>query len=450
MKAEIAFESGLAAYRDERWEAALDLFADVIIADPNHAPAWIYRSLVLNRLGRAFDALVHITQAIDIDPTRPDTWCNRGLFAGNLGLYDEAESSFKTSLLRADSFEAHQNLGDLYIRLMRLEDAEREFREAVRLAPNNVTAHGNLARVLIALGKWSEGHQENQWRHRGTYPPRPRRLYPIYAGQELDGHAILLYPEGGYGDQILGMRYALEFAARRDCKVILEASAKLLAVAQTMAGEYISVVLRDSPGLFLRPDYCCAISDAPLWLGTTPQTVPCSEGYLRAPVRDVPQIPAFPSPRVGLCWLAGKRPLEPWTDRLFAAKSIALEHLVPLAECGAQLVSLQLDRGDRDLMRRMGMLDPMGGVEDFGDTAAIIDQLDLVISIDSAVAHLAGAMGKPVWNMIRFDEIVTYPPGAVMYNSMRFYRQGRPGDWSGVIARVADDLNRRAAGAQAA
>lgn len=448
MKSEISFENALQAYRDERWEEALDLFASAILADPIHVASWIYRALALNRLGRTFDAFVHMTRALEIDPKRPDAWCNRGIFAANLSMHEEAENSLLKALEFGEAFEPHQNLGDLYIRMMRLEEAEREFLAAVKLAPNHAVAHGNLARVLIALGKWNEGHRENQWRHRITYPPRARRLYPIYAGQDLDGRTILLYPEGGYGDQILGMRYAKAFAHRQKRHVVLEANAKLLELAQTLAAPNLLVVLRDGKPP-IKPDYCCAISDAPMWLGIMPKTVPYPDGYLRMPLRDGPLIPGN-GPRVGLCWLAGKRPLEPWTDRLSAAKSIALEQLAPLMSCGVQFISLQLDRGDRALMRRFNIFDPMARVEDFGDTAAIINQLDLVISIDSAVAHLAGAMGRPVWNLIRFDEIVTYPPGAVMYSSMKMYRQERLGDWAGVIARVADDLDQfvveRAAG----
>src|SRR5581483_1890539 len=202
MQADKLFEDALVAQQNGDHDRALDLFAQVLMLKPDHAAAWMFRGLLEDRIGRPFNALVHLEHALELQP-RQDVWCNYGVICGKLGRYDAAHAAFSKALEFGNVFEVRQNLGDLYIRLMRLDDAEREFREAVRLQPNNPVAHGNLARILIAQGKWQEGHKENQHRHRGLYPPRPRQLYPVWTGQDLSNHVILLYPEGGYGDEVL-------------------------------------------------------------------------------------------------------------------------------------------------------------------------------------------------------------------------------------------------------
>ena len=130
-----------------------------------------------------------------------------------------------------------------------------------------------------------------------------------------------------------------------------------------------------------------------------------------------------------------------WTDRMMKAKSVPLAEFSPLFEYSdITFVSLQLDRSDSSVMRRIGMINPMESVRDLGDTARILEQLDLVISVDTSVAHLAGAMGKPVWALIRFDEIVTYPGQNQFYHSMKFYRQTNPNDWRPILKTLFHDF----------
>jgi hypothetical protein len=187
-------------------------------------------------------------------------------------------------------------------------------------------------------------------------------------------------------------------------------------------------------------DYTVGISDLPQFLHLSGDDIPYTEGYLLVPPGPKPALP--PGLKVGLCWLTGKRPLQKWTDRVMKAKSIPLHMFSSLLENtdDVTFVSLQLDRADPTVMRRVRMINLMDTVRDLADTARIMEQLDLVISVDTSIAHLAGALQIPVWNLIRFDEITTYPGALTFYDSMTFYRQTEPDNWTPIIDKLTSDF----------
>ena len=193
----------------------------------------------------------------------------------------------------------------------------------------------------------------------------------------------------------------------------------------------------------VEPDYQCALLDVPAYVDVTLRNVPKSGGYLAAPDRGF-HLEMPPGLNVGICWSTGKRDLQPGTAETARQKSLSFrEFAAPLARPGVNLFSLQQHHNDD--LREFNVRDPMGGVTDFADTAFIIDHLDLVVTVDTSVAHLAGAMGKPVWNLVRFDAVWPWMQEAgptCWYDSMTLYRQERPFDWAPPLKQLAADFGR--------
>ena len=439
MNVDKLFEDAMLAQQKGLLDDALDLFAAVILNKPTHSAAWHMRGLVEDRAGRPFNALVHLNQSCALE-SHQAVWCNRGVIAGKLQLYDEAVASFNKALEFGHAYEPYQNMGDYYIRMGKLEEAAKSYRAAIKCKPNEHGAHENLGRVLIAMGQWNLGYREIYWRHKAEFKPWERLTYPCWEGQPLKDKTIVVYPEGGYGDEILDTRYAMLLKARNlNARVVLEARPAMYALSKySLTGLEVIPQYEDPSGAV---DYTVGISDLPQFLNLCGDNIPYTEGYLLVPPGPKPLLP--PGLKVGLCWLTGKRPLQKWTDRVQKAKSIPLHQFSSLFENKeVTFISLQLDRADPTVMRKIGMFNPMDNVRDLADTARIMEQLDLVIGVDTSVTHLAGALRIPCWNLIRFDEIATYPGRLNFYDSMTFYRQTEPDNWNPIIDKLTRDFER--------
>jgi Tfp pilus assembly protein PilF len=437
---EYLFEHALALLSAGKKNDASDALAEVIRRNPQNGDAWAIRGQIEHEAGRSFNAALHYDMAVKAAPKRYEYWCNYGTVAAANGMPGFAEKLQRKSLEVEDNFEAHTNLGHLYADMMRLEDAETEFRAAIALKPDEAQPHASLGLVLLGLGRHREGFQEH--RHRfgsSAYPPRPRGDVELWRGEPIDGKTILLYGEQGFGDELLGIRY-VRTLHDMGAYVILSVRPQMHRLAQSMRPWADEVIMRyDTPAR--RPHYCAALLDVPAFFG---ELAPASHGYLEAPHRD-DRLALPPGLKVGICWASGKRELQPGTDQMARQKTLPFGAFAPLARAGVTLVSLQQSHQDRDALRELGVLDPMGGVNDFADTAWIIDQLDLVITTDTSVAHLAGALGKPVWNLVRFAGLWPWmreDRACSWYDSMTIYRQSIFGDWKEPMGRLMADFDR--------
>jgi tetratricopeptide (TPR) repeat protein len=433
------FEKALLASTNGKIYEALALHEEALKLNPQHTNAWAMRGLLEHRLGRNFNAVIHLERAVHTDPGRHDIWCNLGIIAAANGLHEQSEICLNRSLKLAESVEAHTNLGDLYIRLGKKEEAAEEFRRALKIRPGNSIATGNLGQTLKGLGEWKEGFRLLLERFKSEpNPPRALAKYPLWGGEDLAGKRILLFQDNGSGDEILAFRFASALAKRYpECAVILETRPEMYRIAKWLP--HIEVrIQQDHPGLI---DCAFACGDLPLYLDIDRNSIPDSAGYLGKCLFDVPRLDLPAGLKIGICWRTGKRPLMPWTDRLHKAKTMQLAQLEPLLQSGAIYVSLQLD-AEEDLAE-FNIIDGMCGVSDFYDTAGIIDQLDLVITVDTSVAHLAGAMGKPVWNFVTFDAVWPWmdeKDKTCWYDSMTIYRQPTMNSWDKPINDVAERL----------
>jgi Tfp pilus assembly protein PilF len=433
------FEKALVAVKQHNHEKALSLLVESIKLKPDFADAWVVRGTIRLADEEYLDAVLHFDRALELNQNAHDAWNNRGLAFSHLALWQSAEQSFRRSYDLMPCIDPCMNLANMYCARLMLPQAEAAYRKALTHEPDNLDANINLGITLLGQRKWREGWPHYEARHvNSPYQMRSRRLHPNWTGESLEGKRILLYPEQGLGDEIAFMRFATWVKKAGAAHVVLEAMPPLLRLAGTVAGVDEVAIKNETPKGAV--DYSCAIMDVPMVLDIGPDeiTVP---SYLKAP--SVPIAPLPPGINVGLCWQTGQRPLQPEARVTAANKSVPLLWMKPMAQLGINLISLQLNNPDPLLSKEMGLIDYMADMTDLADTAALINQLDLVISADTAVAHLAGAMGKPVWNMVRYGGYWPWMDAwdtTEWYPSMRLYRQHRLGDWPTLLERVFSDL----------
>jgi len=446
--AEGAYDAAEMMLRAGKRDEASALLWQIVKTNPRHADAWALRGLIEDHSGRPENAMLHHGFALQAQPGRHDLWCNRGITAMNAKMFKESEESFQKSIALQPTFEGHYNYGNLLSSLMRVDDAVEQYKQAAKAHDgNHAQLNANLGVALIGQGKWREGF--NAYRHRFNapgFPPHPRFQYPKWRGQSLNGKTIMLYVEQGFGDEIMSLRFALKLL--EEATVILAVRPPMFRVARQMFGKKSTILMYDEPPV--EPDFMCALLDIPAFLDVTPETVPFKAGYLCAEDRGY-RLQFPPGLNVGVCWASGKRDLQPSVAETARQKSLTFEQLVaPLARPGVNLVCLQQNHSDHAALSKLGVHDPMAGVTDFADTAWIIDHLDLVITVDTSVAHLAGALGKPVWNLTRFDALWPWmqeTSKTCWYDSMTLYRQERPLDWTGPLKRLQADFAAKVDGA---
>jgi Flp pilus assembly protein TadD len=317
------------------------------------------------------------------------------------------------------------------------------FDTARRLSPDDAQIGLNRAVALLRSGRLAEGWEAFEARLRlpgHSTLPRQTALPAGFAAAAVAGKTVLLTHEEGFGDTLQFIRYA-SLLAQEVANVAVLVPPELARLAATVPGVQRVVAM---PGGALRFDWHCPMLSLPRAFATTVATIPAPIPYLHADAADVAdwagRLAGLPGLRVGLVWSGASRPGVPAaaaTDRL---RSLPPRLLAPLAECaGVSFVSLQMDAASSAL--RVPLHDPMPRVRDFADTAAIIANLDLVISVDTAVAHLAGAMGKPVFLLDRFDNCWRWLSGrqdSPWYPTLRIFRQPRPHAWEPVVQQVVE------------
>lgn len=434
---------------------------------------------VLEQLGRVAEAEAHYRRAHELDPRDARALTNLGnaVLAGggpeeavalqlqavalapelavahaNLGVAllpldraAEAEAALRRALaLRPDLADAHKNLGIALEHQGRFAEALAAFERALALAPASAEAHVAHAMALLRMGDFDRGWVEYDWRWRTRAALAQVRRFdrPEWRGEDLRGRTILLHAEQGLGDTIQFLRY-VPMVAAGGARVILEVPAPLRRLCAGLPGLDQVIV---AGGSLPAHDVQCPLLTLPRVFGTRPETISATPyitadpGMTQAWKR---RLAARPGLKVGLAW-AGN-PAFPDDRR----RSIAPERLAPLlAVRGVAFHSLQV--GTAAALPVTQGVEPLGPeLHDFADTAACVQALDLVISVDTAVAHLAGALGSSVWIMLPLGSDWRWlvdRTDSPWYASARLFRQNGAGDWPAVIDRVARDLAANATG----
>jgi len=400
--------------------------------------------VILDRLGRSAEAIATYDRALILNPRNALALLHRGKLFTRLGQYAKAAASFENLLARSpDHAEAHNLLGHALIELGRHREATASFARAIALEPDNANAHFNRGLALLALGDFAAGWEEYEWRFRTEGLASSRSVYPQphWDGVEpLAGKTIQLYTEQGLGDSIMFMRYG-PILAGQGASVIVG----VLPAAKVLASEMSGVAVV-APGDPLPPfDLQCPLLSVPYLLKTRIDTIPADVPYIRPRAdrldawRD--RMPRDKKPKVGVVW-AGGRDFKGDRNR-----SIGLRQFESLFDLpGISFVSLQHDLRDGDaerLRQRNDVLRLGERLTDFADTAAVISMLDLVISVDTSVAHLAGALGKAVWTLLPAVPDFRWMldrADSPWYPTARLFRQPKSGDWESVLATVKSEL----------
>ena len=402
----------------------------------------IYNNLgvALRQQGQDLAAIAAYSDAIALYPSFADAHYNLGNAWRETGHHAAAIYHYRRSLAtRPESISTWNNLGNSLKELAWVDAAAQAYQQAIALEPDHASAHHNLGYVQLLQGDWRSGFANYEWRWRVANFKAPRRPVPQWDGRSLfketgEPTPIALHGEQGLGDALQFCRYAQQVAALGG-RVILSVRQPLVRLLATAPG-VADVVERDRP---LPPVAVHApLMSLPYILGTTLDTIPATIPYLFPPA-DAPAIPNSDRPKVGLVWAGSPTHLN---DR---QRSIPLRLFQDLLDVPIQLYSLQKGDAAQQLNRldNASIIDLSDRLQDFADTAAAIAQLDLVITVDTAVAHLAGALGKPVWVLLPFAPDWRWMldrADSPWYPTMRLFRQSAAGDWHGVIGEVLRSL----------
>jgi tetratricopeptide (TPR) repeat protein len=421
-------------------EAARACYERALSLCPNRIESQIGLGVVLRDSGRLEEAVRCYERVLALAPDHPETLNNLGVALVDLGRPEEAAAHYERLLtLQPDRADAHYNLGIALQRQHRYPEALASYGRALTYKPDYAQAHFNRSLALLLTGNFDEGWPEYEWRFAVARYDR-NFDQPLWSGEPLAGERILIHAEQGFGDTLQFIRY-LPAVAERGGRVTLEVPGPLVRLARTIPGASEIIAAGDAIPAF---DIHCPLLSLPRVFKTNLTTIPQVVPYLSVPGGVSPvwaeQISAAPGLRVGLVW-AGT-----------TMGAIDLQLLQPLWEVrGVSWFSLQVGDRSRDMLLLDGVkiTDVSPWLADFAETAAAVMQLDLVISVDTSVAHLAGALGRPVWlllpNLPDWRWLLDREDSP-WYPTARLFRQSKEKDWLAVACEVAAALRRAVEG----
>jgi hypothetical protein len=468
---EQAFAMALRLQQAGQHTQAAATYERIIAINPQFASAINNLGLLRTDMGQPEAALLLFRLALTLAPDSANAWCNVGSHWLTAGRQAEAAQAYDRSV-RLNPLQPVllNRLGLLLEALKQPEDAQDAFARAEKAAPleaeyaNNhgamlrmagqplkasrhFGAHWNESLVRLLLGDFVEGWRRYEWRWKHGHLPSPQRAFtqPRWNGSPLKGRRLLVYWEQGYGDVLQFVRYApLIPRDAQDPPILLECQRDLAPILRSLPG--VSVIATGDP----LPDFDLQVPvlSLPLLFGTRLETIPSRVPYLRAEPDAVARwrdrLSGLPGLKVGIVWAGSP---THGNDR---NRSIGLAPFVRLAAIpGVSLVSIQKGPTEGQAANPPGsfpLLNLSPDIRDFADTAAIMTSLDLVVCVDTSVAHLAGALGVPVWVLVPFMPDWRWlldRADSPWYPTMRLFRQAQAGDWDGVLDRLEQALRQR-------
>jgi tetratricopeptide (TPR) repeat protein len=474
---------GTVLHRHGRLEEAVAACRRASALAPGYAEAHKLMGLILHDLGRITEAVAAYRTALSLSPDDAAIASNLGAALCELGHFEEAIAACEQAIeQQPDYAQAHTNLGVVFEAQDRLEDACAAHHRAITVDPCYAKGYANLAIVLRDLGEiddaaasarraveidpqdqlarfnhalfllmngdYVEGFREYEWRRRckALPPDEPVLTAPEWQGEPIAGRTLLLHAERGFGDSLQFVRF-IPAIAGEGCTIMLQVQPPLLRLIQRSLPN-VQVVGRGAP---LPPfELHLPLMSLPRVLGTTLKTIPAEVPYLSPDPEKLAdwrgRLGGSNTLKVGIVWAGNPR------HRADRRRSLAAASILPrLVLPGVQLYSLQKEprAADRDVLASVPIIDLAPALDDFDDTAAAIAALDLVVAVDTSVAHLAGALGRPTWVMLPYAldwRWLRDREDCPWYPTMRLFRQRRAGDWESVLARLPTELTRVAGG----
>ena len=441
-EADQAFTRGVERQRRGELEGAIQSYGEALARDGRMAEALANMALALRSKGNRAAARAALMRAYSLAPD--DT-----LILGNLGnlLRDLGELELSLTLLHRvmelapTSPQAQRNLGLVLRDLGHLDEARLCFEKALKLEPKLLAAEWDLVLTRLVGGDYARGFPGLETRWRLVDRPRPHATIPAWDGRALNGRSILLFNEQGIGDAIQFARFAPLLKARGAGRVVLECDPSLLNLFRSLAGvDMLATKGAEVPGC----DLSASLLSLPGLLGLDQTTLPQRVPYLSIPPGTGPRLTPSAGARlsIGLVWAGSPKNKN---DRNRSAGFAPFLKL--LSRAGIAFYSLQKGKAAAEPLELGGsglITDLSGALDDFAETGAAIQQLDLIISVDTAVAHLAGALGRPCWLLLPFVPDWRWGVGrddSPWYPHLHLFRQPRPGDWDSVFETVGMGLD---------
>jgi tetratricopeptide (TPR) repeat protein len=440
-----AYQSGTQLFQMGRFEEALAALDLCVECQPDHVPALFLRARTLRALDRHEECLALYRRLHELAPDDPLIFNNVGDALVGLQRFQDGLEWFEKALqLKPDSGEILANKGLALYQLNRLDEALDATARAKAVDPDNAGCAWQLAHLRLHTGDFTAGWSEREvrWRVAGYSPAFPKLAQPKWLGKEaIDSKTILICADEGLGDTLQFARY-VPFLAARGANIILVVLDPLCTLLSTVPG--VSACLPFSKLQFPPSDLHCPIMSLPLACGTTLATIP-SASYL--PPLPVSRVKAWDDRlgprsrlRIGLAWSGNPHQKNDGT------RSMPFKTLLPLLALDATFVSLQKDVRPNDkalLEARTDVIDLTGELTDYAETAALIENLDLVITVCTSIAHLAGTLGRPTWVMLSYIgdwRWLSKREDSPWYPSIRLFRQDETRDYTGVVERIRAEL----------
>ena len=487
--AEAHYNRGVAFQSMDRLDFAVADYEAAISLRPNYAEAYCNRGVVLQKLGKPQDAVVSYERAIAIRPAYALAFSNRGLALVELNKLDEAVASCDRSIaimpnlaeahynrgialrelnqlnesvmsydraitIKPDYVEAHFNRGNALMELRQLDSAIASYDRAIGIKSNYAEANWNKGLALLLAGDFEHGLKLYEWRWKkdGATRPTERFAKPLWTGAEsLAGKSILVYSEQGLGDTILFCRYLFNLSDL-GATVLFSPQKPLRGVMKCLTDHVRDVQVVDEINASLEFDYHIPLLSLPMAFQTNARSIPASVPYLFAEKERVARWNATVGTegfKIGICWHGA-------TSSLYAGRSFHVDNFRDISKIeGIRLISLHKGAGLAQLTSASSMMkvETLGdafdsGPDAFMDTAAVMQLCDLVITSDTAIAHMAGALGVPVWVVLKFVPDWRWMLDRVdspWYPTMRLFRQKSHGDWTGPFAEIEKAVKRQMA-----
>jgi tetratricopeptide (TPR) repeat protein len=473
--AEAYFNRGLALQDLQQPMEALAAYEKAVALRPSFPEAYYSRGRLLEQLSRSTEALASYDKAIALKPAFAEAYTDRGNILQEMRLLEEALASHDRAImlkpdfaeaynnrsialfylmrptealtscdralaLKPDFPQAYNNRGNILQDLKRFEEAFAAYNKAIALDSDHVEAYNNRAVLLLLMGRFDAGWPEYEWRKKRRDGPVAANYYPqpLWTGEEnISGKTVFIWWEQGFGDTIQFCRYA-KLLEGRGAKVVMSVQQPLLALLKSLSPT-VEVVDHDPVDF----DYHCPLMSLPLAFRTALDSIPSEPRYITADRKLRAEweahLPPKTKPRIGVIWSGS-------VAHKIYNRSISLETFLALVTPHADWICLQKEISEDDVatLRQDGRIIFFGDdLRDFSDTAAIIDLLDLVITIDTSVAHLAGAMGKRVWILLPYNgdwRWLLDRDDTPWYPSARLFRQNELGNWAGVVEDLTNAL----------
>jgi Tfp pilus assembly protein PilF len=426
-----------------------------VIELTTYPAAYNTRGAILKKLGRYKDALADFNMVLQLDKTLVDGYNNRGVLVQELGDPTTAIKDYNNAISFNSTYvEAWANRASAYQDLNQLDKTLSDYDQALTLRPQDPMIRMHRAFALLTDGQYEEGWKEYEWRKKTPVFADAKQYGPVvYTGEEsLEGNTILLYTEQGLGDSIQFSRY-INLISEKAAEVLLEVEQPLLYLFAASFPDNVKLIKKGYK--IPKFDYHCSLMSLPLAFGTTVDTIPYAQSYLISdPLKRKhwhKKLGAHDKLRVGLVWNGGFRPdrIDLWYVNL--RRNILLEKFAVLSNLDINFYSLQKGEAAETELAKLKnkkwkgprIIDYTQDLIDLSDTAALIENLDLVITVDTSVAHLAAGLGKPTWVLNRFDSCWRWMRNredSPWYSAVKLYTQETYGDWDNVLEKVRTDL----------